>query len=154
MIEILCVVKDIGQAKGIVRLVIGRETRRRYLGHGNDAGLQLLHVFILTAQLTVGENLHLHAAIGLLIDLLRKLRHGNVHGMGLRQAMGQCQHQRIFRAVAAACPRCVCCTAAGHETDAQHRCSPEGCHFSKHHTFLPLPYIPIRSNCSKDTRTL
>ena len=69
--------------------------RGRNLGHGDNACLQLLQVLVFAAELAVGENLDLDAAIGLFVHFLSKLGHGNVDGVGLGQAVGQRQNQWV-----------------------------------------------------------
>ena len=82
MIEIFRIIKNIGKAKGMISLVVGSQTRGRYLSHGNNAGHKLLHIFIFRSQLAVGKNPNLDSSVCAFFYFFCKLGHGNMYGMG------------------------------------------------------------------------
>ena len=82
MVEVLGIIEDVGQTEGVVGLVVGGQAGGRDLGHGDNAGLQLLKVLVLAAELAVGEDFDLDAAVGLFVDLLSELGHGDMDGVG------------------------------------------------------------------------
>ena len=61
MVEVIGIVEDIGQAEGVEGIVVGSQTGCRNLGHGDNAGLQLLKILVFAAELAVGEDLDLDA---------------------------------------------------------------------------------------------
>ena len=159
MVEILGIIKDIRQAECVVGFVVRCQTGGRNLGHGDNACLQLLQVLVFAAELAVGEDLDLDAAIGLFVHFLSKLGHGNVDGVGLGQAVGQRQNQWVFCAVAGV-SRGAGCAAAGHQPGAQHSSRCQRCNLFEHFVSsfyfvsrFTARYIPIRSNCSNETMT-
>ena len=132
MVEVIGIVEDIGQAEGVEGIVVGGQTGCRNLGHGDNAGLQLLKVLVFAAELAVGEDLDLDAAIGLFRDLVRELGHGDVDRVGLGQAVGQSQHQRVLGAVAGGVGGGAGRAAAGHNTQTERSRSSQCCEFFEH----------------------
>ena len=149
VVEVGGVIEDIGQAEGIERFVVGGQAGGRDFRHGDNTRLQLLEVFVLAAKLAVGEDLDLDAAIGLFGDFVGKLGHGDMDSVGLRQAVGQRQHQRVLGAVAGI-GRGTGRAAAGHKPDAQRRRSTQGCN-SLEHNFLLLIYVVAAGRCSGES---
>lgn len=87
MVEILSVIKNIGQAKGVVGFVIGCKSRSGNLRHREHPCHKLLHVFIFRAKLSVRENLNLDSAVRFFLYLLGKFRHCNMNGVRFAQTM-------------------------------------------------------------------
>ena len=132
MVEILRVIENVGQAEGVVGLVVGGKAGGGDLRHGDNACLQLLKVLVLAAKLAIGEDLDLNTAIGLFVDLLRKLGHGDMDGVGLRQAVCQRKNQRILGAVAGGVGGGAGRAAAGHNTQTERSRSSQCCEFFEH----------------------
>ena len=136
MIEILSTVKNIWKSKGVVGFVVGCKTRSGHLGHGDDTGHQLLHIFIFRSKLSVWEDLDLDSSICAFFDHVRKFSHGNMNCVCFTESVGECQHQWVLCGCFCACFRTALCTAGkAEQSQAQSGC--DCCNFSH---FLISPF--------------
>jgi hypothetical protein len=104
---------------------IGGEDQAGQVEHLDRAGAQLRQHVGVAAELAVGKQLHVHAAAGLLADLVGRLAQPHVHGMRRHVIVGVFEFE--FGGVAASSQDAECRdTARGRRGGAQEAAAAQG----------------------------